>query len=143
MVRNFRDLWGTMATGLIFSCVGGLCLMSPHRTSWAQPLLIFCRVSSRSEAMASGGRAETWGPRFKAAVMCCLDHGCPQSTGQPCCPQESSMGAAGWESANERGHMVLPVASRVGENFGIVSSRSRVSMMVASISSGVWATDGG
>ena len=53
------------------------------------------------------------------------------------------MGAAGWESANERGHMVSPMASRVGENFGIVSSQSRVSVMVASISSGVWATDGG
>ena len=53
------------------------------------------------------------------------------------------MGAAGWESANERGCMVLPVASRVGENFGIVCSRSSVSVMVASISSGVCATDGG
>ena len=53
------------------------------------------------------------------------------------------MGAAGWESANERGYMVLPMASRVGENFGIVSSRSRVSVMVAFISSGVWATAGG
>ena len=35
MVRNRRDLCGTMATGLIFNFFGGLCLMSFHLTTFA------------------------------------------------------------------------------------------------------------
>ena len=87
--------------------------------------------------MASGVRAETCGPRCKAAVMCCLDHGCPQSTGHPVLPQESSMGAAGCDKVNKWGHVVLPIASRCGEYFGMVSLQSKVSMMVEFIFSGV------
>ena len=35
MVRNLRDLWGTMATGLIFRFLGGLLRMDFHLTTLA------------------------------------------------------------------------------------------------------------
>ncbi len=62
-----RDLCGTMATGEIFSCFGGSCLISAHRTSFACPFLHFSATSVLSCLHASGIRAEICGPLSIAA----------------------------------------------------------------------------
>ena len=69
-----------------------------------------------------------------AAMMCSLDHGVPQSAGQPWRPHLSSMGAVEWFRANERGYIVLPMASLAGE--GMDSSLAKVVVILESIWSG-------
>ena len=95
IVRNLRDLWGTIATGLIFNLFGMSFFMSFHLTTLAYPLFIFASVSSRNAMMASLLRADLWAPRWSAAVMCSTLQSGPQSTGQPCLPHLSIVGAAG------------------------------------------------
>ena len=142
MVRNFLDLCGTMATGLILRRGGMCCLMSPHRTVRAYPLVIFSFVSVRRASMASGWRAERWGPRWRAVIICLLDQFGPESTGHPSVAQDFNIGAVGWPRANVRGNIVLPMLSLTGECSGMVSSAARVAAMCASISGIVIAAGG-
>ena len=92
--------------------------------------------------MASGWRAERWGPRWRAVIICLLDQFGPESTGHPSVAQDFNIGAVGWPRANVRGNIVLPMLTLTGECSGIVSSAARVAAMCASISGIVIAAGG-
>ena len=141
-MRKALDLCGTIATGLIFSRGGMLFLMSPHLTTLAYWFVTFSFVSWRRAVIAAGDRADRWGPRCIAAMICSRDQSWPALTGQPSVAQVCSMGAAEWPRAKERGNMVLPMLSFMGAWAGMDSSAARVAAMWASISGSVIAVRG-
>lgn len=83
IARYGRELCGTIATGEIFNCGGGLSLISFQCTSLACPFAIFSRISSSSCADAAGTKAETWGPRSMAVCIFSTVHAHPVLTGHP------------------------------------------------------------
>ena len=104
-MRNWRDLWGMAAMGLIFRLGGGLCLMVFHLTTRQQPSATRSKASRRQAAAAAGALALGWAPRSTAAWSSVVVQSRPQSTGQPCCAYSMSVVAAGWWSAAFRGIM--------------------------------------
>ena len=83
IVRKSLDLCGIIATGDILRCVGMLSMISPSRTSLANPFSTVCRVCWMRYSRAAGSFAEMCAPRRIAAMISSLVHGSPQSTGQP------------------------------------------------------------
>ena len=96
IARNGRELCGTIATGEIFNCGGGLALSSVHRTNHACLEETFSLISSSNCAIAAGNNAETWGPRLIAACICWIVHGAPVIVGHPPSAYLVKVPAAGW-----------------------------------------------
>ena len=96
IARKGLDLCGTMASGEILSCGGGLSFMSVHRTKRACLLFNFAVTSSSICAMAFGDSADACGPLSTAACIWRFDHGRPVIAGHPFVEYSSSTSAAGW-----------------------------------------------
>jgi hypothetical protein len=105
IIRYFRDLCGTAASGDIFRFLGNLCLMSSQFTNRHDPSFTRSKASFLQASAASGMLALACAPFLIAASSCSSVQSSPQSTGQPSSAYCNKMGPAGWSSISLRGYI--------------------------------------
>eukprot|EP00978_Attheya_sp_CCMP212_P032355 scaffold126006_cov53-Attheya_sp.AAC.1 len=93
-------------------------------------------ASFQRSADAAGSVADLCGPLSRAASICSLIHGAPQSTGHPRVACSCSNGKAGCRHAGPVGHIrprILDLPMRASISSGNVSSIGIVVVLVGSV----------
>ena len=105
IMQKSQDLCGIAAKGDIFKLIGGLCLISSHLISLAQPSLTRSSALFRQAVAAFLVCAEGCAALLMAASIRSLDHGSPQYTGHPLVAHFNNIFAAGCLSTSLQGNM--------------------------------------
>eukprot|EP00978_Attheya_sp_CCMP212_P017622 scaffold47192_cov30-Attheya_sp.AAC.2 len=136
IARNFRLLCGIIAIGDSFNAAGRSSLIVFHGTICANPWPDLSTASFHRSAEAAGSVADLCGPLSRAASICSLVHGAPQSTGHPLVAYSCSNGKAGCRQAGPVGHIrprILDLPMRASISTGKVSSIGIVVFLVGSV----------
>ena len=139
MFLNSRKLCGIIATGEILRFTRVFPLISPYRTTLANPFLIFYAASQCRVAMEADEFSKQCGMLSRAAYMWYFFQYGPQFPGQPSVAQDSIMPAAGCIRDSFWGltrlGIFLPMDSWSSVHFVIVSSLQKATLILASCSS--------